>query len=426
MLDIKLIRESPDVVRQDLEKRGDREKLELLEEAIAWDAEWRQLTQDVNRLRQRRNEVSREIAEAKRDGRDATALMEEAAQLPDRIKESEARLDQLRANLDGALMSLPNILHESVPVGKDDSENVEVRRWGEPREFDFDPVAHGKLMEALGLADFERARKVSGAGFVFLRGPMVLMDMALQRYALDFLVARGYTPVEPPFVLRRRPYEGVVDMEDFETVMYKVENEDYFLIATSEHPIAAMYMDEIIDEDLLPLRFAGVSTNFRKEIGAHGVDTRGLFRMHQFNKVEQLIFAKPEESWELHEELIHNAEELHRELGIPYRIVNDCTGDMGTVAAKKYDLEAWFPRQGKYAEIVSCSNCTDYQARRLNIRAGKVGGEKFVPHTLNATAIATSRTMVAILENFQNADESVTVPEVLRPYMGGMERIEAG
>ncbi len=426
MLDIKLIRDTPEVVRQDLTKRGDPEKQKLLEEVIAWDQEWRELTQEVNRLRQRRNEVSKEIAETKRAGGDAASLMEEAAKLPSQIRDAEVRLDQLRANRDGGLLSLPNVLHESVPIGKDDSENVEVRRWGEPPDFDFDPVAHGKLLEKLGMGDFERAAKVAGAGFVYLRGPLVLLDLALQRFAMHHLVQKGYVPVEPPYFLRRRPYEGVVDLEDFETVMYKVENEDYFLIATSEHPIAAMYMDEIIDEDDLPLRFAGISTNFRKEIGAHGVDTRGLFRMHQFNKVEQFIFSRPEESWDLHEELMENTEVLHQQLGLPYRVVNCCTGDVGTVAAKRYDLEAWFPRQGKYAEIVSNSNCTDYQARRLNIRAGKVGGEKFVPHTLNSTAIATSRTMVAILENFQNEDGTVTLPEALRPFMGGMERIEAG
>ncbi|UCD91708.1 MAG: serine--tRNA ligase, partial [Methanobacteriota archaeon] len=235
---------------------------------------------------------------------------------------------------------------------------------------------------------------------------------------------QGYTPVEPPYALRRRAYEGVTDLSDFEDVMYKLEEEDLYLIATSEHPIGAMYMDEIIDEDVLPLKYVGLSTNFRKEIGAHGLDTKGLFRMHQFNKVEQFIFCKPEDSWKYHEELIGNAEALYQMMKIPHRIVNDCTGDMGTVAAKKYDLEAWSPRQKKYQEVVSCSNCTDYQARRLNIRCGKVGGDKRILHTLNSTAIATSRTLVAILENNQNADGSVTVPEVLRPFMNNLEKIE--
>ncbi|MCJ2520466.1 MAG: serine--tRNA ligase, partial [Candidatus Thermoplasmatota archaeon] len=246
---------------------------------------------------------------------------------------------------------------------------------------------------------------------------------ALQRFALDLVLGRGYQPVFPPFMMRRAAYEGCVDLADFETVMYKVEGEDLYLIATSEHPIAAMHMNEVLDEGQMPLKYAGISTNFRKEIGAHGVDTRGLFRMHQFNKVEQFVFSPPEDSRKYHEELIENAEEIFRRLEIPYRVVNVCTGDMGTVAAKRYDLETWSPRQGKYVEVVSCSNCKDYQARGLNIKVGKRGGEKRFVHTLNSTAVATSRALVAILENYQNEDGSVAVPEVLRAYMDGKELI---
>ncbi|MFQ6060777.1 MAG: serine--tRNA ligase [Thermoplasmata archaeon] len=424
MLDIKLIRESPEIVRKDLEKRGDEEKKKLLEDVIAWDREWRTLLKQLNADRHRRNVVSQEISKRKKRGEDASSLIKEATDLPKRIKHKEERVDELRKRIDHGLMRLPNILHESVPIGKDDSDNVEERRWGEIRKIDFDLKAHGELMERLGIADFERARKISGTGFVFMRGELVLLDQALINFALDYLMKQGYTPVEPPFAMRRKAYEGVTDLADFEDVMYKLEEEDLYLIATSEHPIGAMYMDEIIDEESLPLKYVGVSTNFRKEIGAHGVDTKGLFRMHQFNKVEQFIFCKPEDSWHFHEELICNAEALFQMMKIPYRIVNDCTGDIGTVAAKKYDLEAWSPRQKKYVEVVSCSNCTDYQARRLNIRCGKVGGEKRILHTLNSTAIATSRALVAILENYQNSDGSVTIPEVLRPYMHNIERIE--
>lgn len=425
MLDIKLIRESPQIVRDDLNKRGDEEKLELLERVISMDVEWREVVEEANKLKHERNVISKKISELKRDGKDAAAEIKRASELPKEIEKVEEKRKELEANVKKGLMRLPNILHESVPVGADDSENLEVKRWGEPAEKDFDPKSHGELMESLGLADFERARKVAGAGFLYMLGPLVLLDQALINFAFDFLVEKGYTPVEPPYMLRREPYEGVVDLEDFESVMYKIEGEDFYLIATSEHPIAAMYQDEIIDEDLLPLKYAGFSTNFRREIGSRGVDTRGLFRMHQFNKVEQFIFCKPEDSWNYHEELNANAEELHQMLNIPYRIVNVCTGDMGSIAAKRYDLEAWSPRQKKYVEVVSCSNCTDYQARRLRIRAGKVGGEKRFLHTLNSTALATSRTLVAILENNQNADGSVTIPEVLRPYMKGMEAISA-
>ncbi len=423
MLDIRLIRETPDLVRRDLAKRGAADKAKLLEQVIRWDREWREDLQKLEALRKRRNEITREIAAAKRAKKDAKALLKQAAELPEKIKDLEGRNEELEKRIRDGLMRLPNLLHESVPVGKDDTENVEVAKWGTPRKIDFELKPHGELIEALRLADFDRARKVAGAGFVYLLGDLVRLDQALLQFSLNYMVQQGFTAVFPPFMMRRAAYEGVVDLGDFETVMYKAEGEDLFLIATSEHPIGAMFQDEVIDEDLLPLKFTGLSTNFRKEIGGHGVDTKGLFRMHQFNKVEQFVFCRPEESWQWHEKLRANGEGIYRALEIPYRVVSCCTGDIGTVAAKKYDTEAWFPRQGKYGEVDSCSNCTDYQARRLNIRAGKVGGEKFFPHTLNATAMATSRGLVAILENYQEADGSVLVPKTLRPYMGGQETI---
>ncbi|MCJ2556772.1 MAG: serine--tRNA ligase [Candidatus Thermoplasmatota archaeon] len=425
MLDIKQIRENPGAVRDNLAKRRDEEKLELLERVISIDKEWRQVVEEANKLKHERNVVSKSISELKREGKDAAAELQRASELPKELEKVEEKRKELEASVRQGLMRLPNILHESVPVGADDSDNLEVSSWGDIPAKDFEIKAHGELLESLGMADFERARKVAGAGFLYMMGPLVQLDQALINFALDLLIERGYIPVEPPFMIRREPYEGVTDLEDFESVMYKIEGEDLYLIATSEHPIAAMYQGEIIDEDALPLKYAGFSTNFRREIGSRGVDTRGLFRMHQFNKVEQFIFSTPEDSWTYHEELLKNAEDLHQMLEIPYRVVNDCTGDIGTVAAKKYDIEAWSPRQGKYVEVVSCSNCTDYQARRLRIRVGKVGGEKRVLHTLNSTALATSRTLVAILENNQTADGSVTVPKALRPYMKGMEVITA-
>ncbi|MFQ5908839.1 MAG: serine--tRNA ligase [Thermoplasmata archaeon] len=423
MLDINLIRDHPEVVRADLQKRGDEENLARLEELIGWDRAWRENNTRVNELRHRRNDLAQRIAAAQRAGEDVRDLTQEAADLGGQIENLESNLDSVRSSIDGALMRLPNILDPDVPIGKDDSENVELRSWGEPREVDFELQAHGELLEAAGWGDFERGRKVSGAGFVFLKGDMVFLDLALQRFALDFVVERGYVPLFPPFLIRRRPYEGVVDLEDFAKVMYKAEDEDLYLIATSEHPIAAMHMDEVLAEEYLPLRYAGLSTNFRKEIGAHGVDTKGLFRMHQFNKVEQFIFSPPEDSRQYHEELIGNAEAIFQQLEIPHRVVNVVTGDIGTVAAKKYDLETWSPRQGKYVEVVSCSNATDYQARRLNIKVGKRGGAKRFVHTLNSTAVATSRALVAILEHYQNEDGTVSVPTVLRPYLDGREAL---
>jgi len=425
VLDIRLVRESPDVIRRDLAKRNAPEKAKLLDDVIRWDADWRKALAEADRLRRRRNEITRDIADAKKAGKSTEKLRKEAATLPKEIDALDAKTDELAEKVRGGLLRLPNLLHESVPVGKDDTENVEVARWGTPRRVDFELKSHSDLLETLRLADFDRARKIAGAGFVYLLGDLVRLDQALLAFALNYMVKQGFTAVFPPFMMRRDAYEGVVDLGDFETVMYKIDGEDLFLIATSEHPMGAMYMDEIIDEADLPIALAGLSTQFRREIGGHGVDTKGFFRMHQFNKIEQFVFCRPEDSWTWHEKLRANGEAIYRALEIPYRVVNVCTGDIGTVAAKKYDIEGWFPRQNAYREVISCSNCTDYQARRLNTRAGKVGGEKFFPHTLNSTAMATSRGLVAVLENYQESDGSVGVPKVLRPYMGGQDVIRA-
>jgi len=423
MLDIRFVRESPDVVRADLRKRNDPEKLAWVDDLLAKDARARALQVQTDELRQRRNSISREINSAKKAGKDATALMEEAKGLPQRIKDTEAELEECREKVHYYLMRLPNILDESVPVGKDDTENVEIRRWGEPERPSFELMSHGQLAVEKGWADFERAAKVSGAGFNFLKGNLALLDMALQRFAMDLMVRKDFIPVVPPYMMNRKSYEGVTDLGDFEKVMYKIDGEEMYLIATSEHPIAAMYQGEIFEEKDLPLRLAGISPCFRREIGAHGLDTKGLFRVHQFHKIEQFVFCRPEESRAIHEELLSNAEDVFKQLGLPYRVVNICTGDIGTVAAKKYDIEAWMPRENAYREVVSCSNCTSYQAVRLNIKVrDPVDFEtKRFLHTLNSTAIATSRAMRAILENYQQKDGSVAIPSVLQPYMNGKE-----
>jgi seryl-tRNA synthetase len=425
VIDVELLRKEPQRVEQNLGRRQNPKYLKIFEETRAKDAEWRASLLEADRLRQRRNELSQQIASAKKNGSPSPALEAEAKSIPSMMKSIEARESELLHARDTLLRQLPNLLDASVPYGKDDSENVTLTTWGEARPGAATLKSHGELLEALGMAEFDRAHRVSGAGFYYLTGPIVLLDLALQRFALDLLVRRGFTPITPPYMLRRAPYEGVTDLADFENVMFKVEDEDLYLIATAEHPLAALYQGEILDEERLPIRFAGVSPCFRKEIGGHGVDQKGIFRVHQFHKVEQFIFCRPEESPALHEELRANAEEVFRQLGVPYRVVNVCTGDVGTVAAKKYDIEAWFPRQNAYREVVSCSNCTDYQARRLGIRIGRTGRPgKVVPHTLNSSAVATSRAIAVILEQYQNPDGSVTVPEVLRPYLGGLERIE--
>jgi seryl-tRNA synthetase len=349
--------------------------------------------------------------------------MAEAAALPQKIRACDTEQEEIKDTIYNYLMRLPNILHDSVPVGRDDSENVEIKRVGTPRTVDFEVKNHGQLASDNNWADFERATKIAGAGFYFLKGSLVLLDLSLQRYALDMLSGKGFTPVIPPYMINRSSYEGVTDLEDFEKVMYKIDGDDAYLIATSEHPIGAMYQGEIFEEKDLPLRLAGISPCFRREIGAHGLDTKGLFRVHQFTKVEQFVFCKPEDSWTIHEELLANAEELFLGLGLPYRVVNICTGDIGTVAAKKYDIEVWMPRENTYKEMVSCSNCTSYQAVRLNIRVRdkKDFESKQHIHTLNSTAVATSRVIRAILENNQHSDGSVEVPEVLWPYMNGQK-----
>jgi len=427
MLDIKLIRENPDLVRTNLTKRGDPQVVKMLDDLINCDREWRQSLTKLNDLRHERRQITADIAIAKKKGKDASERISEAKNVDVEITKLEKQVGAFEQQVHDYLMRLPNLLHETVPIGKDEKDNVEVKKWGNPPKFGFPIRDHMDLGTALDIVDVERAGKVAGARFFYLKGAAVLLDMALVNFALDEMFRKGYTPVEPPYVMRRKPYEGVVALGDFEDVLYKIENEDLYLIATSEHPMAAMYMDEVLMGEDLPVKLAGFSTNFRKEAGAHGKDTRGVFRTHQFNKVEQFIFCRPEDSWQLHEELLKNAEELVQKLGLAYRVVNVCTGDIGIVAAKKYDVEAWMPAQNAYREIVSCSNCTDYQARRLNIKYREKEGEapKGFVHTLNSTALATGRTIVALIENYQQEDGSIVVPEVLRKYMGGIEEIAA-
>lgn len=419
MLDIRFVRAHPELVKADLHKRNDFGKIDWVDDLLRKDVRSRELKVETDTLRQRRNTIARDINGAKKTGQDVKELLAEAAALPQKIRACDDEQEEIRNLVHNYLMRLPNILHDSVPVGRDDSENVEIKRVGTPRSLDFEVKNHGQIAVDNDWADFERATKIAGAGFYFLKGGLVLLDLALQRYALDLLAKKGFTPVIPPYMINRSSYEGVTDLGDFEKVMYKIEGDDAYLIATSEHPIGAMYSNEIFEEKDLPLRLAGISPCFRREIGAHGLDTKGLFRVHQFTKVEQFVFCKPEESWMIHEELLANAEELFFSLGLPYRVVNICTGDIGTVAAKKYDIEVWMPRENTYKEVVSCSNCTSYQAVRLNIRVRdkKDFDSKQHIHTLNSTAVATSRVIRGILENYQQKDGSVEVPEILRPYM---------
>jgi seryl-tRNA synthetase len=425
MLDIKLIRENPKAVEENLKKRGDEEKLKMLKDLIESDKKYRGDLQELEKLKHDRNVISEEIATLKKSGKDTSTKVKKASEIPKKIKGLEEEVLKLKEKIDSYLMRLPNILHESVPIGKDDSDNVIIKTWGKPPKFDFEPKNHAEITTKLGLLDEERAAKIAGRGFYYLKGSLAMLDQAIIKYAIDFLVKRGYVFVFPPAMLKRDAYEGMVDLADFENVMYKIENEDLYMIATAEHSMGSMYKDEILNKKDLPIKFVGLSTNFRREIGAHGKYTKGLFRVHQFNKIEQFIFCLPEESWKFHEELQNNSEELYEGLGLHYQVVNVCTGDIGSIAAKKYDINCWMA-DGIFRETGSNSNCTDYQARRLNVKFREKEGQipaGFV-HTLNNTALATSRTMVCLIEQNQQKDGTVLIPKVLWPYMNGIKKLE--
>ena len=418
MLDMSMFREHADVLRDDHNKREIPH--DNIDEVIRLDEEWRQARYDVDQLRKKRNEAARGIAEAKKSGDSASAdaILAEVASLGQEIDSLSEKVESCLAERDAIRMRVPNILHESVPVGEDDQKNTLHSLHGDKIELGFEARNHNDLIEMNNWVDLARGAKVTGSRFYFLQGDLARLEMALQSYSANFLMERGYTLVQPPLMMNREAYEGVTDLGDFETVMYGIEPDKYYLIATSEHPLTAMRMDEIIEPAELPIKLVGVSSCFRREVGAHGLSDRGIWRVHQFTKIEQIVICKPDDSWEHHEELLTNAVELWDSLGLHYRVVNICTGDMGTVASKKYDLEAWLPGANAYKEVVSCSNCTDYQANRLRMRYRTAEGNSAV-HTLNSTAVATSRALVAIMEQYQNEDGTVRVPDVLVPHMGG-------
>ncbi|MHA1245794.1 MAG: serine--tRNA ligase [Candidatus Thorarchaeota archaeon] len=419
MLDLRFVRENPELVMENLRRRKDDRVIADFKRLLELDEEVRARKKRIQELRTERNRLSREVGRLKKSGGDPSEIIARVNVVNQEIREVESETARIEAELRRLQMRIPNLLHESVPFGEDEEDNQVVREWGGRPTFDFDIKSHVDLLDLLDVADIPRAAKIAGARFYFLKNELVLLDLAMQQMALEMLIERGFVPVLPPFMMHREPYEGVTDLEDFENVMYKIEDEDLYLIATSEHPLAAMHMGEVFEPTDLPIRLAGLSTCFRKEAGTHGKDTKGIFRVHQFNKVEQFVFSHPDESWSIHEELIRNAEEFFQRLDIPYRVVNICTGEIGTVAAKKYDLEVWMPGQGRYREAVSCSNCTAYQATRLGIRyrIKKGGTEKAYVHTLNSTMMANPRAIVAILENYQREDGSVTIPKALHRYL---------
>ena len=425
MLDMHVFREEAEKIRADHDRRG--LPYDNIEKVIELDTKWKIALRETDELRRKKNEAARGIGAAKKSGNDAEAqrILSEVANLGAQISEMESVTDAFLKQRDSVRMSIPNLLHPDVPSGADESGNTKHSLHGKKPSFDFEPKTHNELIEENKWVDLERAAKITGSRFYFLKGDLARLEMALQAYAVDFIQERGFTFVQPPVMMNRTAYEGVTDLSDFETVMYGINPDGYYMIATSEHPLTAMYMQETIPEELLPIKIVGVSPCFRREVGAHGQSDRGIWRVHQFTKVEQIIIATPETSWELHEELLQNCIDLWDALGLHYEVVNICTGDMGTVAARKYDLEAWLPGAKAFKEIVSCSNCTDYQANRLDIRYGTPGHpNQPTVHTLNSTAVATSRALVAIIEQNQLEDGRVQIPAVLRPYMQGQEVLE--
>jgi len=422
MLDIQLIRETPELVKKNLKKRSQLHKVAWVDQIKKEDEEWRELKGHVDQLRARRNNLSQDINEAKKAGKDIKKIIADARKIPEEIAKKEKRVDELRHSIDALMMQLPNMLDDSVPEGKTADDNVVLKKWGTVKAPKFPLKTHTELCEALDIADFERSAKIAGRGFYFLKNELVLLEQALIRFVLDHLQKKGFALTSVPLMMRREAYAGVSDLAAFQDALYKIDGEDLHLIATSEHPLTAQFMNEIIDEEKLPIVRAAVSACFRKEAGAHGVDEKGLFRVHQFNKVEQVVICKPEDSKKWHEQMLKNAEDVFKALKLPYRVVVLCSGDIGAVASKTYDIEVWMPRTQQYREAVSCSTIKDFQARRLMIRYRTKEGTRLV-HTLNSTAVATTRAMVAILENYQQKDGSVKIPKVLWKYMNGIKVI---
>lgn len=416
MLDIKTLRNEPDKIRQALKNRNN--DLDITP-AIELDLQRREILAEVEQMKAKQNEITKQIPQMKKAGESTDAVFAEMKELSGEIKELDAKVSEIDEQLRGYMLRIPNIPNDSVPVGKDDSENVEMRRWGEPRKFDFDAKAHWDIGTDLDILDFDRGAKISGTRFTVYRGLGARLERSVIQYFLNTHTANGYTEIFPPYMVNRASMTGTGQLPKFEEDAFKVANNGYFLIPTAEVPVTNLHRDEILDGTKLPVKYCAYSACFRAEAGSAGRDTRGLIRQHQFNKVELVKFSEPEKSYEELESLTHDAEMLLQGLGIPYRVVTLSTGDLGFSSAKTYDIEVWMPSYGRYVEISSCSNFEDYQARRANIKYRKNPKDKaqFV-HTLNGSGLAVGRTVAAVLENFQNADGSVTVPEALCPYMG--------
>ena len=426
MIDIKFLRENPDIVKQNIKNKFQDHKLGLVDEVIELDASSRTVQQEADDLRANRNRISKQIGALMGQGKkeEAMALKEQVAKDAERLTELEAQEGELQEKIKKIMMTIPNIIDPSVPIGKDDSENVEVERFGEPVVPDFEIPYHTEIMEKFDGIDLDSARKVAGNGFYYLKGDIARLHSAVLAYARDFMIDRGFTYCIPPYMIRSNVVTGVMSFDEMDAMMYKIEGEDLYLIGTSEHSMIGSFIDTMIDEEQLPKTLTSYSPCFRKEKGAHGIEERGVYRIHQFEKQEMIVVCKPEDSMMWYEKLWQNTVDLFRSLDIPVRTLECCSGDLADLKVKYVDVEAWSPRQKKYFEVGSCSNLGDAQARRLKIRVKGADGKKYLAHTLNNTVVAPPRMLIAFLENNLNADGTVNIPKALQPYMGGKTKIE--
>jgi seryl-tRNA synthetase len=424
MIDIRLVRENPELVKENIKKKFQEEKLVLVDSVRELDEKWRKLKYKEDGLRSQRNLISQQVnlAKKKKQNKKAKELIKKAKEIPKEISKSQKKRKDLEEEIREIMMQIPNIIHESVPIGKTEKDNVELKRIGKPKKFDFPVKSHVELGEDLGVLDFDTSAKVAGTGFYYMKGDLALMNMALINFARDYMTKQKFEYIEPPLMIRREILNGVYSNEEIEQMSYKIEGEDLFLIATSEHPLIGQFVNKEIKAKDLPIAQTGYSVCFRKEIGSHGIDEKGIFRTHQFNKQEMILICHPSESYAWYDKMLQMSIDIYKALDIPVRVLEICSGDLADLKAKSCDIEAWSPRQGKYFEAGSLTNMTEAQARRLNIRINE-RGKRYFAHTLNNTVIATSRALVAIMENNQQKDGTIKIPRVLRPYMGGKRYI---
>ncbi|MGY4884162.1 MAG: serine--tRNA ligase [Nanobdellota archaeon] len=424
MIDIKALRENPELVKENMKKKFQNDKLKLVDDVLDLDNKWRKLKYEEDGLRSERNKVSEEINQAKKkkDEKKANQLLKRAKEIPDKIAESEEKRKKLEEEIKQIMYKIPNFIHESVPRGKDSSENVEIKKIGKPEVPNYEIFNHAELAEKLNGADFDSARETSGNGFYFLTGDIAVLHSAMLAYARDYMIKQGFSYVIPPFMIRRKVVEGVMSFAEMDNMMYKIEGEDLFLIGTSEHSMIGRFIGKTLIGKDIPITLTSYSPCFRKEIGAHGIEEKGFYRLHQFEKQEMIVICEPEDSYKWYDKMANFTVEVFKNLDVPVRLLECCSGDLADLKAKSCDVEAWSPRQKKYYEVGSCSNLTDAQARRLDIKIENKG-KRYFAHTLNNTVLASPRALIAVMENNQQKDGSIKVPKALQPYMGGMKVI---